>query len=404
MSFAPMVRKTRSSVRPGWVRRARARSSRSCVDLARHRGRTGVRVAAAAIELARALGAEQPDLDRGARAGERHEGHRDMRVLDRQPERGAQLVAVERAVAGGGQPARRQAATIRSCRLLASARAAVARLVALEADAAGPEIFAAAGGDEIAKAEAVVGERDRAVGIAFAGGDRNRRGRRSADRAPWISPVARRVAPPGGVIVDRDHGATCRSGRAGSRPRGSRPSRSAAGPSPSSNDQAQVASGGTAPASRDRDPVVDRRQIGLAHAVAHAGLDDAAGAVDAQPRPPCRAPSRGRRSPARGSARRRGCCGRCSAATWRLKSFSSRNRRKRFLTSHDTVTSVAISPGGLRAARAAGPPSGPETRHAQIAAKVRMLVRILARSLGRKVGRRIEAPRGMPDKMSNAPR
>src|SRR5262249_19640018 len=48
----------------------------------------------------------------------------------------------------------------------------VARLVALEADAAGTEILAPAGRTEIAEAEAVIGESDRPVGIAFAGGNR----------------------------------------------------------------------------------------------------------------------------------------------------------------------------------------------------------------------------------------
>jgi hypothetical protein len=51
-----------------------------------------------------------------------------------------------------------------------------------------------------------------------------------------------------------------------------------AGLSPLSNDHAHLAR------KADRDRMVDGGEIGLAHAVAQAGLDDAAGAVDAQPR------------------------------------------------------------------------------------------------------------------------
>ena len=56
-----------------------------------------------------------------------------------------------------------------TCRLCRAP--ALARLVAVEADAAGAEIFGAAGGEEVAEAEAVIGERDRAVRVAFAGRD-----------------------------------------------------------------------------------------------------------------------------------------------------------------------------------------------------------------------------------------
>ena len=104
MSFAPTVSSTRSSVRSGRARRAAGEILLQLRDLRRHRARAApVR---RAVELARALRAEHAVLDRRAGAGERQERHRDVRVLDRERERGAELVAVERAVAGLAQPAR----------------------------------------------------------------------------------------------------------------------------------------------------------------------------------------------------------------------------------------------------------------------------------------------------------
>ena len=50
--------------------------------------------------------------------------------------------------------------------------ARIAGPVALEAGAAGPEIFAGRAGQKAAEAEAAIVERDRPIGIAFAGGDR----------------------------------------------------------------------------------------------------------------------------------------------------------------------------------------------------------------------------------------
>ena len=114
--------------------------------------------------------------------------------------------------------------------------------------------------------------------------------------------------------------------------------------------------------------MVDRGEIGLADAVAHAGVDARGRRRRRTAAPPCRAPSRGRRSPARMSARRRGCCLPPAAATWRLKSLSSRNSRKRFFTSHVMPTSVATSPGAIAGCAAAGPPASPQTNSAPIAA------------------------------------
>src|SRR4029077_6638596 len=116
-----------------------------------------------AVELARALRAEQSALDRRAGAGERQERHRDMRVLHRERERGAQLVTVERAVARLTHPARAEprpfGEVFRRAVLFAGA-------VALEGRAAGAEIFAARA--EAAEAEAFVRERHRPVRIALA--------------------------------------------------------------------------------------------------------------------------------------------------------------------------------------------------------------------------------------------
>ena len=94
-----------------------------------------------------------------------------MLVLDRQRERGAKLIAVQRAVAGGRHPARAVAVPVAG-RGGEPAGAVVAGLVALVAEPARPEIFAARRAEEAPEAEALVGERNRPVGIAFAGGDR----------------------------------------------------------------------------------------------------------------------------------------------------------------------------------------------------------------------------------------
>src|SRR4029077_18155760 len=118
-------------------------------DLCRHRA--GAVFLRRAVELARALRAEQSALDRRAGAGERQERHRDMRVLHRERERGAQLVTVERAVARLTHPARAEprpfGEVFRRAVLFAGA-------VALEGRAAGAEIFAARA--EAAEAEAFV--------------------------------------------------------------------------------------------------------------------------------------------------------------------------------------------------------------------------------------------------------
>ncbi len=112
-----------------------------------------------------ALRAEQAVDDGGAGAGQRQIGHRDVRMAHRERQRGAGLVAVERAMAGGIEPERA---------LPLPDLQRVGRF-------AGPSAFVTctartiilgARGSEIgAEAEALVGQGDRPVRIAFAGGD-----------------------------------------------------------------------------------------------------------------------------------------------------------------------------------------------------------------------------------------
>src|SRR5262249_4683128 len=121
--------------------------------------------AAAAVQFARALAGEQADVDGGAGAGERQERHREVRVLDRETERGSQLMAVERAVARPAHPSRRQQ---RPGLAVILSAAGIAGAVAPEPDAAGAEKLGLPRGVEAAKAESVVGERHRTVRIAVA--------------------------------------------------------------------------------------------------------------------------------------------------------------------------------------------------------------------------------------------
>jgi hypothetical protein len=88
-------------------------------------------------------------------------------VLDRERERRANLIAVERAVTWPAHPARALARPIGGPEVLA--RRDVARLVAVVAVAARPVILHAV---EAPEAEAVVRQPHRSVGIALAGRDR----------------------------------------------------------------------------------------------------------------------------------------------------------------------------------------------------------------------------------------
>ena len=90
-----------------------------------------------------------------------------MRVLDRERERGAHLVAVERAVAGAAEPARALLRPLAGARVVVRHRGA--GLVAAEACPSRPVIFTAA---EALEAKALVGQPHRPVGIAFTRRDR----------------------------------------------------------------------------------------------------------------------------------------------------------------------------------------------------------------------------------------
>ena len=111
-----------------------------------------------------ALAAEKACADGRAGAGERQEGDRDMRALDRERERGAQLIAVERAVAGPAFPARALARPGRGSGIVARIDLSHDRLPPI-AVAAGAEIFAGVAAEEAAEAEAFVGERTARSGL-----------------------------------------------------------------------------------------------------------------------------------------------------------------------------------------------------------------------------------------------
>src|SRR5438093_5214233 len=85
-----------------------ARAGERAVELGELRARCigTVRIRARARAFDDALAAEKARADGRARAGERQIRDRDVRVLDRKRERGARLVAVERAMAGAALPAR----------------------------------------------------------------------------------------------------------------------------------------------------------------------------------------------------------------------------------------------------------------------------------------------------------
>src|SRR5262249_2281370 len=81
-------------------------------------------------------------------------------------ERGAHLIAVERAMAGGIKPARRMLSPIAT-----RIEGGVTRLGAAVAGPSRSEILVLRAAEKTPKAEAVVGERDSAVGVASARGD-----------------------------------------------------------------------------------------------------------------------------------------------------------------------------------------------------------------------------------------
>ena len=89
----------------------------SVLELGDLRGdRPGQRRRCRGRAFARALATEKAEFDGRAGAGERQERDGDVRILDRERERGAHLIAVERAVAGAAHPARALPRPFARCR------------------------------------------------------------------------------------------------------------------------------------------------------------------------------------------------------------------------------------------------------------------------------------------------
>ena len=112
--------------------------------------------------FARLLRAEQPVGDGGAGAGQRQIGHRDVRILHGERQRGAGLVAVQRAVAGRIQPQR----ALPLPHLQGVGR--FAGPAALIAGAARPVILRVGHAEIGAETKPLIRQRDRPVRIAFA--------------------------------------------------------------------------------------------------------------------------------------------------------------------------------------------------------------------------------------------
>src|SRR6185437_6449783 len=111
------------------------------------------------------LAAEQAVGNGRTGASERKISHSDVGILHGKRQRGARLIAVKRAVAGRIEPHRTMALPIRECAWC------FAGAPAFVAGAARPVILPPRRPQIIAEAEALVGERDRAVRITLAGGD-----------------------------------------------------------------------------------------------------------------------------------------------------------------------------------------------------------------------------------------
>ena len=168
MSLAPMVSSTISSARSLRCLRARFTASIRPATCEREEVEQGVPVPGLRA-FGDGLRAEEAGGDGCARAGQRNEGDGEMRVLDREAERGAHLVAVKRTVAGARVPARALPRPSVGMRIGAVDNAGP---VAVEPGAAGPVEFAGIRAEEATETEAAFGELHRPVGIAFAGGDR----------------------------------------------------------------------------------------------------------------------------------------------------------------------------------------------------------------------------------------
>src|SRR5262249_23794851 len=140
---------------------------RQCVAKLDELSRDGLRAGAApsADDLACALRVEKALGDLRAGAGERQERHGDMWGLHGQRGRRAHLVAVERTVAGGAEPA---GGVLRPVLVAARGRIGAAGAVAAVAGAARPVIVGPRRAEKAAEAEALVGEGNLTVGISLA--------------------------------------------------------------------------------------------------------------------------------------------------------------------------------------------------------------------------------------------
>src|SRR5215472_17673377 len=274
MSLAPMVSSTRSRLRSAWWRRAAASSSVNSAIWARTVPEQGAPVPG--LGHSRALVVEESGIDSGARAAEWQERDGKMRVLDRERERGAHLVAVERAVAGAAEPARALLRPLAGARVVVRHRGA--GFVAAEARPPRPVIFTAA---EALEAKALVGQPHRPVGIAFTRRDRisHAGDERIAHDDLADQPQRRTVgqndvdARDGRPVADeaRLHFFVARTGHL---PRVA----VAVVEGPGATFIRRQGSG-----KRHAHAVVARRQIALAFPVAIAEFQEPAGAVDAQP-------------------------------------------------------------------------------------------------------------------------
>src|SRR5262249_48159596 len=112
--------------------------------------------------LARPLAAKKSGVDCRARAAERNEGDGDMLVFDRKCERGAHLIAVQRAVTRPTQPARALLRPLAGPHLVI--RHDRARSISPEACSSRSVIFAAA---KALEAKALIRQLHRPIGIAL---------------------------------------------------------------------------------------------------------------------------------------------------------------------------------------------------------------------------------------------
>ena len=234
--------------------------------------------------FARALRAEQPVGDGGAGAGQRQIGHRDMRIAHRERQRGPGLVAVQRAVAGRVEPQRGLTLPdLQEVRRLAGAAAFIA--------GAARAVILVAGAAEIgAEAKAFVRQSDRAVRIAFAGGNAvaNAGDEDVADLDNGGDALRRIAAGDVDGGIGRAAVANPQIDRLGAIER-----RSAADRRHRRTSRRKSRRPEPAPVSRDRDRMIRRRQIAFLDVVAGAGLGDPAArsmqsrltVLRAQPRP-----------------------------------------------------------------------------------------------------------------------